>query len=257
MSTKKLMKDYYDKDLAERYAENISQVYPEFDSKAFVDNTVIKIEDGRMSERIQVFSEQLREYLPNDYSRAIDIIIEVLGEENEEFYFPVEKTHYFRALSKFIEMYGQEDFDQSIKAMEEITKRHSSEFAVRPFILNNYEKMEKVLKRWEVSNDAHLRRLVTEGTRPRLPWAKKLPYLKNDVNENLKILKPFLNDPSRYVEKSAANHLNDISKEYPDKVIAFLKAHMNQTSPFIIRRALRTLKKAEDTQALSLLQELK
>ena len=86
------MKDYYDKDLAERYAENISQVYPEFDSKAFVDNTVIKIEDGRMSERIQVFSEQLREYLPNDYSRAIDIIIEVLGEENEEFYFPLKNT---------------------------------------------------------------------------------------------------------------------------------------------------------------------
>ena len=164
----------------------------------------------------------MREYLPNDYSRAIDIIIEVLGEENEEFYF-VEKHTTSEHLSKFVEMYGQEDFDQSIKAMEEITKRHSSEFAVRPFILNNYEKMEKVLKRWEVSNDAHLRRLVTEGTRPRLPWAKKLPYLKNDVNENLKILKPFLNDPSRYVEKSAANHLNDISKEYPDKVIAFLK----------------------------------
>lgn len=257
MSERKLMKDYFDVDLAKHYSRDISKVYPEFNSEAFISDVGKHIQDGRMSERIQVFSDTLRKYLPEDYTKATTIIIQVLGLENEQFYFPFEEMYYYRAFSKFVETYGLADFNQSMKVIEEITKRDTAEFAIRPFIIANYDKVEDVFKTWMRSDNAHLRRLVTEGSRPRLPWAKKLPYLRNDVQENLSLLKPFLNDSSRYVEKSVANHLNDISKDYPDKVILYLGMHLNETSPFIVRRALRTLKKLGDKEALTLLQRLK
>lgn len=257
MSERKPMKDYFDIDLARLYAQDISKIYPEFNSETFISNTAAEIADGRMSERIQVFSEQLRKYLPDDYTEATDIIIEVLGLENDEFYFPFEKMYYYRALSNFVETYGLDNFEQSMKTIEEITKRDTAEFAIRPFIQKDYDKVEAVFKEWGRSDNAHLRRLVTEGPRPRLPWAKKLPFLKDDVHENFRLLKPFLGDPSRYVEKSVANHLNDISKYYPEAVISFLDENINETSPFIARRALRTLKKLENDKALRLLRRLK
>lgn len=257
MSERKLMKDYFNEDLAKHYAADISKVYPGFDSENFIKDAVKGIEGGRMSERIEVFARQLRNYLPDDYTEATGIITEVLGLENEQFYFPFEKMYYYRALAKFIELYGLNDFEQSMKAIEEVTKRDTAEFAIRPFIENDYDKVEAVFKEWGNSDNAHLRRLVTEGSRPRLPWAKKLDFLRDDVQENFKLLKPFLNDPSRYVEKSVANHLNDISKYYPEEVAFFLNEHINEISPFIVRRALRTLKKLENDNALQLLERLK
>ncbi|CEA01588.1 DNA alkylation repair enzyme [Jeotgalicoccus saudimassiliensis] len=257
MNRKKLRKDYFDKELAKRYASDISEVYPDFDSESFIDDAAIEIEGRRMSERIAVFAGKLKQYLPDDYVEATAILTAVLGQENEQFYFPFEKTHYYRAIAKFIEVYGREDFEQSMKAIEEVTKRDTAEFAIRPFIENDYDKVEKVFKRWGQSDNAHLRRLVTEGTRPRLPWAKKLDFLRNDVCENFRLLQPFLNDPSRYVEKSVANHLNDISKYYPEEVVSFLNENINETSLFIVKRALRTLKKQEHSDALELLETLK
>lgn len=257
MSERKLLKDYFDVDLAKHYSRDISKVYTEFNSEGFISAVEKSIQNGRMSERIKVFSDTLREYLPEDYTEATNIIIQVLGLENDQFYFPFEKMYYYRALSKFVETYGLVDFNQSMKVIEEITKRDTAEFAIRPFIIENYDRVEGVFKTWMRSDNAHLRRLVTEGPRPRLPWAKKLGYLKDDVQENLNLLKPFLNDSSRYVEKSVANHLNDISKDYPEVVIGYLAMHLNETSPFIVKRALRTLKKLDNQEALTLLQRLK
>lgn len=257
MNGRKLMKDYFNEDLAKHYAEDIGKVYPEFDGENFIKDTVSKIEGGRMSERIEEFAGQLRKYLPDDYTEATGIIIEMLGNENDKFYFPFEEMYYYRALAKFIELYGLENFDQSMRAIEEVTKRDTAEFSIRPFIENDYDKVEAVFKKWGSNDNAHLRRLVTEGPRPRLPWAKKLNFLRGDVEENFKLLQPFLNDPSRYVEKSVANHLNDISKYYPEEVVLFLKENINETSPFIVRRALRTLKKLEREDTLQVLERLK
>src|SRR5699024_7629130 len=146
MSERKLMKDYFNEDLAKHYAADISKVYPGFDSENFIKDAVKGIEGGRMSERIEVFARQLRNYLPDDYTEATGIITEVLGLENEQFYFPFEKMYYYRALAKFIELYGLNDFEQSMKAIEEVTKRDTAEFAIRPFIENDYDKVEAVFK---------------------------------------------------------------------------------------------------------------
>lgn len=257
MVKKKLMKDFFNEDLAEHYVVNIKEVYPDFDGKNFVEEFTEDIDSKRMSERIEKLSTLLRKYLPQDYIRASQIIIDVLGEENDIFYFPFEKMYYYRALAKFVEMYGLEDFDQSIKVIEEITKRDTAEFAIRPFIKEDYDRVEVVFEKWKNSDNAHLRRLVTEGPRPRLPWAKHISYLREDINENFNLLKPFLNDPSRYVEKSVANHLNDLSRYEADQVVVFLESHFEASSPFVIKRALRTLKKQEHQGALDLLSQLK
>ena len=257
MYKRPVMKDYFNEDLARLYAEHISEVYPAFDRANFIDDVVKETGNKRMSERIEAFSRQLKNYLPNDYIAATDIIMSILGVENDEFYFPFEKMYYYRALSKFVEMYGQDHFEQSIKTIEEITKRDTAEFAIRPFIRDDYERVETVFRRWANDENAHLRRLVTEGTRPRLPWAKKLDFIKGDVTENLKLLEPFLSDSSRYVEKSVGNHLNDLSKYDEPAVTNFISEHFEKTNPFIIKRALRTLKKAGDDRALALLEQLK
>lgn len=254
---RKLLKDYFDADLARWYSEKISVIYPEFDGVKFINNVSEEIADGRMSERIEVFAHNLRIYLPDDYTEATDIIIQVLDVENDQFYFPFEEMYYYRAYSKFVELYGLNDFNQSMKIIEEVTKRDTAEFAIRPFIRKDYAEVESIFKKWGESDNAHLRRLVTEGTRPKLPWAKKLPYINDNFNENLSLLKRFLKDESRYVEKSVANHLNDISKEYPAEVIKFLTEHLLETSPFIVRRSLRTLKKKENEEAIALLERLK
>src|SRR5699024_5319936 len=154
-------------------------------------------------------------------------------------------------------MYGLEDFDQSIKVIEEITKRDTAEFAIRPFIKEDYDRVEVVFEKWKNSDNAHLRRLVTEGPRPRLPWAKHISYLREDINENFNLLKPFLNDPSRYVEKSVANHLNDLSCYEADQVVVFLESHFEASSPFVLTRALRTLKTQEHQGALDLFRHMK
>ena len=257
MYKRPVMKDYFNEDLAKLYAKHISEIYPEFDKKHFIEDAVKETEDKRMSERIEAFSKLLKDYLPSDYKEATEIIIRILGVENEEFYFPFEKMYYYRALSKYVEMYGLDDFQQSMKTIEEITKRDTAEFAIRPFIKNNYEEVEAVFRRWGQDDNAHLRRLVTEGTRPRLPWAKKLDFINGEVEGNLKLLEPFLNDDSRYVEKSVGNHLNDLSKYDSESVMDFIIQHFEETSPFIIKRALRTLKKEENDRALALLEQLK
>lgn len=257
MAEKMLMKDYFNESLANHYALNIKEIYPAFDGENFKKDFTNDIEEKRMSERIEKLSVLLRKYLPSDYKVSSQIIIDILGEENDKFYFPFEKMFYYRALAKFVEMYGLEDFDQSMKVIEEITKRDTAEFAIRPFIIDDYDRVEDVFEKWRNSDNAHLRRLVTEGTRPRLPWAKHIPYIRGDINENFKLLKPFLNDPSRYVEKSVSNHLNDLSRYESDQVVDFLSEHINETSPFIIRRSLRTLRKQEHKGALTILNQLK
>src|SRR5699024_1125373 len=103
MDRRKLMKDYFDEDLAKHYAEDIGRVYPDFDSDSFIKETVMEIEGGRMSERIEVFSKQLKYYLPDDYIEATEIIIGVLGPENDKFYVSIREMSDYSALAKFIE----------------------------------------------------------------------------------------------------------------------------------------------------------
>jgi 3-methyladenine DNA glycosylase AlkC len=153
-------------------------------------------------------------------------------------------------------VYGLDDFDVAMGAMYQITKRHTAEFAIRPFLRRYPERTLAVLHQWVEDESPHVRRLVSEGTRPRLPWAGRLDAFIADPTPTLALLERLKDDPSAFVRKSVANHLNDISKDHPQLVIDTLTCWREDAGAerlWIIRHALRTLVKKGDPAALALL----
>ncbi len=159
-------------------------------------------------------------------------------------------------LAHFVEVYGLEHFEVSVRAMKEITQRHSSEFTIRPFLVRYPDAMLAVLHEWVHDENFHVRRLVSEGTRPRLPWGMRLHQFVKDPTPTLALLEHLKDDPSEYVRRSVANHLNDITKDHPDLVLMTVRRWRegaSQGTNWLIRHALRSLVKAGHPQALALL----
>ena len=154
----------------------------------------------------------------------------------------------------FVEVYGIENFDTSVRALEHFTRFSSSEFAVRPFVIRYGERMLKVFERWSRHENEHVRRLASEGLRPRLPWAMALPDFKRDPAPILPILLSLLDDPSEYVRRSVANNLNDIAKDHPKIVLDLAEKQRgrNENTDRLLKHACRTLLKRGDARALAL-----
>ncbi len=157
-------------------------------------------------------------------------------------------------LPDFVGCYGLDHFDLSLDALQFFTRFGSSEFAIREYLRRDLKRTLKVMKRWSRDENEHVRRLASEGSRPRLPWSFRLEALVTDPSPAASILENLRADPSLYVRKSVANHLNDISKDHPDWMLAKLKswdlAHPH--TQWIAKRAARTLIKAGHQPALHL-----
>jgi len=160
------------------------------------------------------------------------------------------------SFNDFIEVYGtdEENLDISIDALGRYTEYMSSEFAVRPFIINYEEKMMTQMYAWSKDENEHRRRLSSEGCRPALPWGCALPKYKEDPTPILPILEELKNDSSLFVRKSVANNLNDISKTHPDLVIKIAKDWYgkNDKTDWIVKHACRTLLKKGNPDALAI-----
>jgi 3-methyladenine DNA glycosylase AlkC len=183
------------------------------------------------------------------------ILLKILGPENKTEEGMFTNGYFLMPVAYFVERYGLDHFDLSLHAMYEITKRHTSEYAIRPYLIANSDRCMTYFQNWIKDPNSHVRRLVSEGTRPRLPWAKKIPPLKNDVQNNLSLLEKLMCDSSRYVQKSVANHINDLTKDNPEAVLTWIQKHISDnhgTNPKIIKHGLRTLIKSKDEHALEL-----
>lgn len=256
MSESTLFKDHYNEALARRMAARITAVYPPFDTEAFVAGILPHLADKELKERVQLFAQALHACLPPDFPAAWSILQATFDPElaGTEGVFN-DGWHYW-PMAQFIETYGLDHFEAAMQAMFEITKRHSAEFAIRPFLVRYPQQTLAMLHEWAEDENPHVRRLVSEGTRPRLPWGMRLNQFIADPTPTLALLEKLKDDPSDYVRRSVANHLNDISKDNPDRVIAALRRWGAQPSPareWITRHALRTLVKAGDPAALALL----
>jgi 3-methyladenine DNA glycosylase AlkC len=159
------------------------------------------------------------------------------------------------AFSDFVEVYGLDDPDASLPALGTFTLVVSAEFAVRPFIVRYPEASFLQMRRWAEDPDPRVRRLASEGCRPRLPWAMALKPLQDDPAPILPILTALRHDPSADVRRSVANSLNDIAKDHPGLVVDTLAGWQDGSSEVadITRHALRTLMKQGDADALGLL----
>ncbi len=243
------LKNIYNEKFLIDFAKIIKNEYGLFDEKAFVtsilDDTWDELE---LKQRMRRISEILGEFLPKDYVEAIEILKKI---KNFCVGFP------YIVFSDFVEVYGQdiENYDVSMSALELFTECSSSEFAIRPFIINNTIETMNYMKKWAESENEHIRRLASEGCRPRLPWSMALPMFKNDPKEVLEILELLKNDESLYVRKSVANNLNDISKDNPDVVVETVKRWKSENNDYInwiVRHGCRTLIKQKNEEAMKI-----
>lgn len=147
----------------------------------------------------------------------------------------------------------QDAFDEGLQLVADLTPRLTGEFALRTFLAADLDRTLATALRWTTSPDEHVRRLASEGTRPRLPWAKRVPAIIDDPQSTVPILDALHRDPSEYVRRSVANHLNDISRADPALAVAVATRWLTTETLPVVRHALRTLIKAADPGALALL----
>ncbi|PHS56804.1 MAG: DNA alkylation repair protein [Sulfurimonas sp.] len=245
----KLRKDLYNHQYILTLSKAIKKIYMDFESIKFQECVFneywLKKE---LKQRMRHISKSMYIYLPKDYEISINILINVF--KNMPHNLRIENMIF----QDFVEVFGLNDFDISMQALEKFTINCSSEFAIRQFILKNKEKTMSQMFKWSKSSNEHHRRLASEGCRPRLPWAIALNDFKKDPSLVLEILDTLKDDKSAYVRKSVANNLNDISKDNPDILKFLLKKWIgnNKTTDALLKHASRTLLKASDRDVLNI-----
>lgn len=257
------LKMVLDKAAVNQLGENLQSVYSEFEKDAFVKNTLKGIDDLSITQRSKHIANSLKVYLPNNYSEAIEIILKSLTP-------PLEGTEgnglaplFYMPHCSYIAEYGVDSmfndgvdpFDISIHAQYELTKRFTCEFSIRSFIINDEARTMKILYKWIKDADPHVRRLCSEGTRPRLPWATKIDSFVNDPSPSLSILEALKNDPDLYVRRSVANHVGDIAKDNMELALELCESWLVDASKelkWVIRHALRNPVKKGNEKAIEL-----
>jgi 3-methyladenine DNA glycosylase AlkC len=240
------LKNYIDKKFISTLASFVAQNDPTFSQKQFT--ALVLNKDWSKKElkaRVRHLSLSLGETLTGNYKQQVATLKKVVPHTSGlgRMVFP-----------DFVEVFGQEDFKTSLSALQFFTPYFSSEFAIRPFIKKQPQLLMKLLATWSTNSNEHIRRLASEGCRPRLPWSFKLQEFIDDPQPVLKILENLKNDPSLYVRKSVANNLNDISKDHPELVLKLAKQWIGKSehTDWILKHALRTLLKKGNQKALKL-----
>lgn len=255
MSASYKLKDFFSPELVKKISEDISSVWPTFKAAEFRQIIIPELEHLELKERADKICSAMREYLPNDYPKAIEILMKSFGSEIQGEELEGMNGFYYMPHSNFVAYYGLDHFNESIRAMYEITKRFTAEFSIRAFIQKHPEKTLEKLHDWVEDPNPHVRRLVSEGTRPRLPWASRLPEFQKDPRPVIELIEKLKEDPSLYVRRSVANNLNDIAKDHPDLVIDILEnwnRSPNAGTKWIVKHAARTLIKQGNPRVLEL-----
>lgn len=246
-----LFKERFHYESLYKLALEIQTVYDRFPIDEFLQSTMDEIWDSlEFKQRIMQITVNLGKYLPADYKTAIQIIDKVITNydiclDGFVIFFPA-----------FVELYGQdkENWDVSMAALARYTQYASAEFAVRSFIMNDEKRMMAQMAEWAKHDNEHIRRLASEGCRPRLPWGKALPSFQKDPSSILCILERLKADPSPYVRKSVANNLNDISKTHPDLVVNIARDWYgkDKNTDWIVKHGCRTLLKNGNSDILGI-----
>jgi 3-methyladenine DNA glycosylase AlkC len=215
-----------------------------FKASKFINEVTKDIEPLSLNERLRKTSLVLKNYLPANYASAIDLMMKVI---------PNTKSGYTNLVfPDYVGLFGHDDFKTSMQALKFFTQFGSSEFAIREFLKRDFEKTIKVMELWATDKNYHVRRLASEGSRPRLPWSFKLDtVIKNPKSTSL-ILNTLKTDSELYVKKSVANHLNDISKDNTNHMLALISTwdKHNQHTAWIVKHASRNLIKKGNLDSL-------
>ncbi|MEY7999852.1 DNA alkylation repair protein [Clostridium sp. Mt-5] len=242
------LKDTYSRKFLNDFADKVKNTYKIFDKNNFLNSVMDNTWDElKLKQRVRKISQTLGTYLPETYGKALEILLSICESCTG---FP------YLFFPDFVEVYGQkqEDWEISMRALEYFTVKSSSEFAVRPFFIIDEGRMIKQMIKWSKNGNEHVRRLSSEGCRPRLPWGQSLTMFKHDPDPVISVLENLKCDPSLYVRKSVANNLNDISKDNPSVVIDIIKSWkgVNRNTDWILRYGSRTLIQKSNPQVMKL-----
>ncbi len=245
--TPSALKEMFNASRYRHIAGLLAGAVPGFDRKHFLASATVNLSELSLLQRMRRMTEACRATLPGDYLSALEFLGQIAPRIDHGF------VSVF--LCDFVGLYGHDHFEASMEALKYFTRTGSAEFAIREFLKRDLMRTLAVMSKWSKDPDEHLRRLACEGCRPRLPWSFRLEALVADPSPNRSILENLKSDPSRYVRKSVANHLNDISKDHPDWLFAMISRwpKENVHTTWIIKHALRTLIKRGDQRALAVI----
>jgi 3-methyladenine DNA glycosylase AlkC len=243
------------RDAIERIARNVARAHTRFDRAQFVRDAMRGLDALELKQRVTHVIAALRAHLPKDVRRAVATLVAVA--EQWEGGDPKDPLRGFAAwpVIDFVGVHGLEDFDGSLDALRVLTPLFSAEFAIRPFLDRDPQRALARIRGWTSDPSEHVRRLVSEGTRTRLPWGMRLRKFVEDPSPVVTLLETLKDDPSEYVRRSVANNLNDLAKDHPELVLRIAERWMKDASPQrqkLVRHATRTLVKHGHGDALSL-----
>ncbi len=239
-------------------AKRIKKVHPEFKEKAFVNRVTKKFPDLELKERIDWIAHNFDYFISKDYEGVVAVLLDSLPPELDPKLTDDDFGEFINApTGQYVALYGckKENLEVSLNALKEMTKRFSVEGPIRYFINEFPKETMDFLKKCTRDKNYHVRRLASEGSRPKLPWAQKIVF---DYKGPVALLDKLYTDKTRYVTRSVANHMNDISKIDPDFVAKTLERWQKESKQqkdemnFIIRHSLRTLVNRGDRDALAL-----
>lgn len=249
-----------------RAGQHLQRVWPAFDRQRFERQAAHGLDALEFKARAMQLADALEATLPADFNLAAQVLEASLAEP-----IPLDADGEPSGLSdaqsaaglsgwvvwsmgEFVVRRGMVDVPRALRCLHALTQRFSAEFAIRPFIQQHPDTTLATIRTWVNDPSAHVRRLVSEGSRPRLPWGLRLQALVADPSPTLPLLRALQDDPSAYVRRSVANHLNDIAKDHPERVADWVREHLAGANPAraaLLRHASRSLVKQGHAPTLS------
>lgn len=253
----------YNEQFFDRFTKDLKLIIKDLDTREFISQIMDdEWENRELKQRVAHITTVLKKFLPENYKDAIVKILELLDhvQNTQPDFSIIDDTkfgltlEYGAILDNYVEQYGLDDYETSVKAIEKITQFTSCEFVTHPFIIKYPDQMMAQMLVWSKHEHWGVRRLASEGCRPRLPWAMALPNLKKDPAPIIPILENLKNDPARSVRLSVANNLNDIAKDNPEIVIDLAKKWHGKSKEidWVIKHGCRTLLKQGNPKILEL-----
>lgn len=256
MSQVRLMKDKLAHAEIAQISQVLSKLIDSFDTVKFSKHCEAGLESRELKQRVSYLVDVLAEYLPNNFQDTAKLFLALKVHWNGQPSTQSWSSFAAWPIIDYIGHYGRDEPALALTLLAELTSLFTAEFALRYYVEHHYELTLSQCLVWTQHDDEHIRRLASEALRPKLPWAKQIDLLIKRPADIFTVLDQLKDDTSIYVRKSVANNLNDISKYYPDQVVAHCKQWQPGASNYclwIIRRALRTLVKQGHVEALVLL----
>lgn len=251
--------DYLDNTAISWIAESLVSTNASFLKKQFHRTAARITFSDRLFERADQIATIMRAALPISFDEACETIVSCLPAPRENGgYGPMEN---FRLLpfSRFVSKYGLQHFECSMSALYELTRRFTSEFDVRPFLEAHEDLTMNKFLVWRADDDPHVRRLVSEGTRTRLPWCCHLKKFQEDPSRVISLIAPLREDPSKYVRLSVANNLADLLKDDFERGLRVAVAWAHESGnhgKWVVKHAIRYFAKGSNPLALALMSQL-